>query len=302
MQRKILLAENQNSARVYTTIDAALQAKAEALTLKHLEKARKNFQPRLKAEDVAEFKQTVRLRERAYDAGLLLDIAGISLAREVKPRLQAALIALNPKNGEILAMVGGENFESRNQLNRTVQMRRQTGSAIKPFIYAKATSMHLIHAATLIDDTPYIVGSGSTMWAPENINGGFEGPMPVRDALAKSRNIPAIRVGRMLGRDAVTELFSDFFLGGDGALAERFSYDETVAIGTISLSPLELVRGFAVFANNGYLSDPILASPAPKRATGSSTSGKRILTNSTCRQRQRSACCLRPRPSSWFRC
>lgn len=262
MQRKILLPENQNSARVHTTIDAVLQAKAESLALKHLDKARKNFQARLKAEDAAELKQKVKFREKAYDAGLLLDIGGVPVAREVKPQLQAALIALNPKNGEVLAMVGGESFESRNQLNRTVQMRRQTGSAIKPFIYAKATSMHLIHPASLIDDTPYIVGSGSRMWAPENINGGFEGPMPARDALAKSRNIPAIRVGRMLGREAVTELFSDFFFGSETALEERFTYDETVAIGTISLSPLELARGFAVFANNGYLSDPILVTRA----------------------------------------
>ncbi|MBN8221301.1 MAG: transglycosylase domain-containing protein [Spirochaetes bacterium] len=258
MQRKILFAENQNSARVYTTIDGELQERAEALVQKHLERGRKNFRGVLKSEDSDEIRLKTRLRRAAYDSGLMLELAGLGVAREAEPQLQAALIAMSPRTGEILAMVGGDSFESKNQLNRTVQMRRQTGSAIKPFIYAKATSLHLIHAASLIDDTPYVVGSGSKVWAPENINGGFEGPMPARDALAKSRNIPAIRVGRLIGRDGVTELFSEFFFQSENALNERFRYDETVAIGTISLSPLEMARAFSVFANNGFLNDPIL--------------------------------------------
>ena len=258
MQRKILFAENQNSARVYTTIDGELQARAEELVQKHVERGRKNFRGVIKSEDSNEIKLKTKLKRAAYDSGLMLELAGLGVAREAEPQLQAALIALSPRTGEILAMVGGDSFESKNQLNRTVQMRRQTGSAIKPFIYAKATSLHLIHAASLIDDTPYVVGSGSKVWAPENINGGFEGPMPARDALAKSRNIPAIRVGRLIGRDGVTELFSEFFFQSENALADRFSYDETVAIGTISLSPLEMARAFSVFANNGFLTDPIL--------------------------------------------
>lgn len=258
IQRKILRAENQNSARVHTTIDGELQQRAEELVQKHLRQARKNFRATLKSSDSKEIRLRNRIRQAAYDSGLLLDVAGLSLAREAEPQIQAALIAMAPRSGEILAMVGGESFETMNQLNRTIQMRRQTGSAIKPFIYAKALSQHLIHPATLIDDTPYVVGSGANVWAPENINGGFEGPMPARDALAKSRNIPAIRVGRLLGRDSVTELFSEFFFQSERALEERFSYDETVAIGTISLSPLEMARAFSVFANNGFLNDPIL--------------------------------------------
>lgn len=258
MQRKILFAENQNSARVYTTIDGELQQKAEELVQKHLERGRRNFRGVVKSDDSDEIRLRNKLRRAAYDSGLMLELAGLGVAREAEPQLQAALIALSPRTGEVLAMVGGDSFESNNQLNRTVQMRRQTGSAIKPFIYAKAASLHLIHPASIIDDTPYVVGSGSRVWAPENINGGFMGPMPAREALAKSRNIPAIRVGRLVGRDGVTELFSEFFFQSENALAERFSYDETVAIGTISLSPLEMARAFSVFANNGYLNDPIL--------------------------------------------
>lgn len=258
LQRRILRPENQNSARVHTTIDGELQAQAEELVQKHLKQARKNFRAALKSSDSKEIRLRNRLRQAAYDSGLLLDMAGLSVARDSQPQLQAALIALSPRSGEVLAMVGGESFETMNQLNRTVQMRRQTGSAIKPFIYAKALSQHLIHPATLIDDTPYVVGSGANAWAPENINGGFEGPMPARDALAKSRNIPAIRVGKLLGRESVTELFSEYFFQSERMLEDRFSYDETVAIGTISLSPLEMARGFSVFANNGFLTDPTL--------------------------------------------
>jgi penicillin-binding protein 1A len=257
-QRHILSGENQNSARVYTTIDAELQARAEALLAKHVQNARQNFRSVIRSADQKEIRLKKKLQNAVLDSGLLLDLGGLPVAREADGGLQAALIALSPRTGEILAMVGGESFQSKNQLNRTVQMRRQTGSAIKPFIYAKAFSQHLIHAATLIDDTPYVVGSGSKTWAPENINGGFEGPMPARDALAKSRNIPAIRVGRLVGRDGVTELFSDFFFQSENALSERFSYDETVAIGTISLSPLEMARAFSVFLNNGFLNDPLL--------------------------------------------
>lgn len=257
-QRKILSGENQNSARVLTTIDIDLQSRAEDLLQKHLSRARKNFRAQLKSQDSDAIRLRRRLSESAFDAGLLLDIGGFNLAREVTPQLQAALIAMQPQSGEILAMVGGESFESKNQLNRTIQMRRQVGSAIKPFIYAKALSLRLIHPASLVDDTPYIAGSGSKIWAPENINGGFEGPMPVRDALAKSRNIPAIRVGRLVGRDGITELFSDFFFQNETTLGERFAYDETVAIGTVSLSPLEMARAFSVFANNGFLNNPLL--------------------------------------------
>jgi len=257
-QRKILSGENQNSARVFTTIDIDSQTRAEELLQKHLARARKNFRAQLKSQDSDAVRLRRKLSESVFDAGLLLDMGGFNLSREAAPQLQAALIAIQPQSGEILAMVGGESFESKNQLNRTIQMRRQVGSAIKPFIYAKALSLRLIHAASLIDDTPYIAGSGAKIWAPENINGGFEGPMPARDALAKSRNIPAIRVGRLVGRDGITELFSDFFFQNETTLGERFAYDETVAIGTISLSPLEMVRAFSVFANSGFLNNPLL--------------------------------------------
>jgi len=258
LQRRLLSAENQNSARVFTTIDADLQQRAEELVGRHLKAARRNFRGVLKSVDAKEQLLVQKLRGATHDYGLLLDLAGLPVRNEALDELQAALVALNPRTGEILAMVGGESFESHNQLNRTVQMRRQTGSAIKPFIYAKAISQRLIHPATLIDDTPYVVGSGAKMWAPENINGGFEGPIPVRDALAKSRNIPAIRVGRLLGRQSVTELFADFFFQTEQTLESRFAYDETVAIGTISLSPLELARAFSVFANGGFLNEPLL--------------------------------------------
>lgn len=258
MQRRLLSAENQNSARVFTTIDGELQQRAEELLARHVRAARRNFRGVIKSADAGEKKMLQKIRGAAHDYGLLLDLAGLPVRNEAIGELQAALIAMNPRTGEILAMVGGESFESKNQLNRTTQMRRQTGSAIKPFIYARAVSQHLVHAATLIDDTPYVVGSGQNTWAPENINGSFEGPMPVREALARSRNIPAIRVGRLLGRQSVTELFADFFFQTEQALESRFAYDETVAIGTISLSPLEMARAFSVFANNGFLSDPLL--------------------------------------------
>ncbi|HRP68728.1 MAG TPA: transglycosylase domain-containing protein [Turneriella sp.] len=257
-QRNILSSESQGSAKVYTTIDAAMQRRAEELLHTHLVSARKRFHGRIRSSDGASVRLKNSVRHAAFDAGLLLDLGGFTPVTNAEPLLQAALIAIKPTTGEILAMVGGDGFESNNQLNRTVKMRRQTGSAIKPFIYAKALSTHQINPATLIDDSPYIAGSGSRTWAPENINGDFEGPITARTALAKSRNIPAIRVGRLLGRDAVTELFYDFFFQDETQQSERFAYDETVAIGTISLSPLEMARAFSVFANQGYLNNPVL--------------------------------------------
>ncbi|MBV6494882.1 MAG: Monofunctional biosynthetic peptidoglycan transglycosylase [Turneriella sp.] len=258
LRRNLLQQENQNSTRIFTTIDSHLQERAEKLVQKHLARARSSFHPRLKSADEKDKKLKDEFRRKVFDSALLLDLGRLDSVASGEPLLQAALVAIKPTTGEILAMVGGENFESNNQLNRTIQMRRQTGSAIKPFIYAKALSMHLINAATLVDDSPYVVGSGSKTWAPENINGNFEGPIPVRTALAKSRNIPAIRVGKLLGRTLTSELFLDFFFQDEESLTERFTYDETVAIGTVSLSPLELARAFSVFANNGFLPNPIL--------------------------------------------
>lgn len=256
--RKLLTGENQNSAKVYTTIDSALQRRAESLVEAHLKQARRQYKGYIQGENTRALKWKTQFSSKLFDAQLLTDLAGIPLEGEPRAELQAALIALNPKTGEILAMVGGDRFDSSNQLNRTVKMRRQTGSAIKPFIYAEAIQRRAVNPVTLVDDTPYVTQSGSRVWAPENINGGFEGPITVRDALAKSRNIPAIRVGRQIGRTGVTDLFSDFFFQSEALMQERFTYDETVAIGTISLSPLEMARAFAVFANAGQLTNPIL--------------------------------------------
>ena len=105
------------------------------------------------------------------------------------------------KTGKVLFLQGGTEFGVDNQFNRAIQMRRQTGSAIKPIIYSLAIDKGIITSATILDDEPLNLdgAKGKKKWDPSNIDGKYEGPISVRRALSLSKNLPAIQIGRMLG-------------------------------------------------------------------------------------------------------
>ncbi len=167
------------------------------------------------------------------------------------PKVQGALVALNPRNGAILAMDGGFDYKGSNY-NRAVQSKRQIGSNVKPFIYSAALADGYT-MASLVNDAPVYVRDGNRIWSPENASRRFYGPTPLRVALYRSRNIISVRLVMQMGLQYVREFLTHF-----GFKEDEIPNGLSIALGTLEVSPLELVRGYAVFANGGYLIKPFI--------------------------------------------
>jgi penicillin-binding protein 1A len=168
------------------------------------------------------------------------------------PPLEAALIAMEVRTGEIKAMVGGSDY-GRSQFNRAVQAQRQSGSAFKPLVYAAAFEQGLT-PASLIEDAPIqfeISGSGrSETWAPENLDRRYRGSVTLRRALEESINVPTVRLIQQIGVDPVIDLARR--LGITSELRREYA----LALGVSELSLLELTSAYQAFADGGTLSPP----------------------------------------------
>ncbi len=163
------------------------------------------------------------------------------------PEVAGAFVAIDPQNGSILALVGGYNY-NYSKFNRVVQAKRQPGSSFKPFIYSAALNSGYT-PASIINDAPVVFEDVALedTWRPQNYSGKFFGPTRLRDALTKSRNMVSIRLLIDIGRRHAMQHITKF-----GFNPEQLPYDLTLALGSGSVSPLELATGYAVFANGGY--------------------------------------------------
>ncbi|MCY4425916.1 MAG: penicillin-binding protein 1A [Halieaceae bacterium] len=166
------------------------------------------------------------------------------------PAVQAALIALDVNNGAILSMVGGSGFET-SKFNRAVQAARQPGSNFKPFIYAAALANGYT-AASIINDAPVVFEDAALegIWRPQNDDGKFYGPTRLRWALTKSRNLVSIRLLEQLGIRTAIQYLDRFGFDLDASTA-----DLSLALGSQSVTPLQLARAYASLANGGYQVD-----------------------------------------------
>ncbi len=169
------------------------------------------------------------------------------------PRIEGALVSIDPSNGGIRAMVGGFDY-FKNKFNRATQARRQPGSNFKPFIYSAALDKDYT-AASIINDAPVVFDDDSleATWRPENYSGKFYGPTRLREALVKSRNLVSIRILQSIGLRYATNYIQRF-----GFEREQMPYDLSLALGSASFSPLQMARGYAVFSNGGYLIEPYI--------------------------------------------
>ncbi len=170
------------------------------------------------------------------------------------PEVEGALVALDPRNGAIKALVGGFDFE-KNKFNHVTQAWRQPGSSFKPFIYSAALEKGF-SPTTMINDTPLFFDSsvtGGQPWEPKNYEGGFEGPMTMKRGLARSRNMVSIRV-----LQTITPQFGQEWVTRFGFDAAKHPPYLTMALGAGSVTPMQLATGFAVFANGGYRVNPFL--------------------------------------------
>jgi len=177
------------------------------------------------------------------------DEAGWELAQI--PAVEGALVSLRPDDGAILALVGGFDF-SRSKFNRAIQAKRQPGSSFKPIIYSAALEKGFT-PASIINDAPVVFDDAEleSTWRPENYSGQFFGPTRLREALYRSRNLVSIRILRAIGADYAASYAENF-----GFAAEDLPKDLTLALGSASVSPLQMARAYAVLANGGYLIEP----------------------------------------------
>ncbi|RDF09664.1 penicillin-binding protein 1A [Haemophilus sputorum] len=168
------------------------------------------------------------------------------------PAVNSALVSLNSDNGAIEAIVGGFSFE-QSRFNRATQSLVQVGSSIKPFIYAAAMNKGLSLSSTVSDAPITITKPGQKAWTPKNADGRYEGPLRLRVALGKSKNMVAIRTLQMAGVGYVADYLERF-----GFSKDQFVASEALALGAASFTPLEMARAYAVFDNGGYLIEPYI--------------------------------------------
>ena len=171
------------------------------------------------------------------------------------PQVESAFVSLDPKNGAVRALVGGFDF-NRNKFNHVTQAWRQPGSSFKPFIYSAALEKGFT-PASIIDDAPIsfpasFTGSGSS-WEPHNFDGKYEGPMRLRTALTKSKNMVSIRVLNSIGVEYAQDYITRF-----GFAAKDHPAYLTMALGAGSVTPWQMAEAYAVFANGGYRVNPYL--------------------------------------------
>lgn len=172
------------------------------------------------------------------------------------PEVEGAFVAIDPRNGDLRAMVGGFDF-AKNKFNHVTQAWRQPGSSFKPFIYSAALERGFT-PTTVVNDAPLFFSAattGSQPWEPKNYDGTFEGPMPLRTALAKSKNMVSIRVLQSVGTDFAQEWISRF-----GFEPEKHPPYLTMALGAGSVTPMQMAQAYSVFANGGYQVAPRLIS------------------------------------------
>ncbi|MGB0765631.1 MAG: penicillin-binding protein 1A, partial [Luminiphilus sp.] len=169
------------------------------------------------------------------------------------PRAQGALVAMDPRDGAIRALVGGMGFEL-SKFNRATQARRQPGSNFKAFLYAAALE-YGITPATLINDAPIVLDnlSSDEIWRPENDSGRFYGPTRLRNALTYSRNLVSIRVLQRLGLNRFIS-----YVDSLGFNTEGMARNLTLTLGTHAYTPLEIATGYCVIANGGFRVEPYL--------------------------------------------
>lgn len=211
---------------------------------KYITRYRQGFAPKAANEILAPGEQ-IWLRKNTDGSYLLSQI----------PEASSAIVSLDPKNGRIKAIVGGYSFE-QSQYNRAVQAKRQVGSNIKPFIYSAALEKGYT-LASILNDAPINQWDKSqgVAWRPKNSPAVYNGPIRIRRALAQSKNVISVRLLRGVGLQRTAEHLLKF-----GFKNSDINRSESLALGSASITPLELARGMSAFANGGHLIEPYFIS------------------------------------------
>jgi penicillin-binding protein 1A len=256
----VVLEVEERSARVFVKGAGPVEVPWEGLSWarRQIDENRRGPAPK-RAADVVSPGDLVRLTE--VDAprdekkkGRADPVAPQSIWRLTQiPDVEGALVALSPRDGSILAIMGGFDFY-RSKFNRATQAERQPGSSFKPFIYSAAIEFGF-NAGSIINDAPVVFDDPSleAAWRPENYSGKFFGPTRLREALYKSRNLVSIRLLRTIGIDYAVDHISRF-----GFELEALPRNLSLALGSATVKPIEVAAGYAVLANGGFRVEPYL--------------------------------------------
>jgi penicillin-binding protein 1A len=209
--------------RIHTTLDSGLQRVAEEELRRQLEAIERN--------ELGRFDGPRYATDQAAD-------------QEETPYLQGAVVALNVETGDVLAWVGGRDH-AHSGFDRVKAARRQAGSAFKPFVYATALSAGRMLSQTVIDAPLSVPIDHEPAWEPKNYDRAFDGLVTLRDALVRSKNIPTVRLAKDVGYDRVAELAER------AGLEKPVPRQPSMALGTVTVSPLELAAAYTVFAGLG---------------------------------------------------
>ena len=166
------------------------------------------------------------------------------------PDAQSAIVSLDPESGAILALQGGFSY-SASKFNRAIQARRQAGSIFKPFVYLSGLEQAGMSPATIINNAPVVLQDGGKVWRPENAGGKFTGPTRIRVGLYRSLNLVSVRLLQTVGLDKTLD-----FLVKLGFQRDELPNGLSLALGSASLTPLEMARGYAVLSNGGFRVEP----------------------------------------------
>ncbi len=195
-----------------------------------------------------------RSAEQALDSGIEALNKHYPYLRKSPTPLEGVILTIQPGTGYVKALVGGRSY-SKTQFNRAIQARRQPGSLFKPFVYVTAMDpargQQAFTAATILDDSPISIRSGNAVWTPQNYDLKFHGQVTVREALAHSYNIPAVRAAMNAGVPNVLKTAAT--IGIESHLAPYPS----VSLGSFEVTPLEIAYAYSAFANLGVKAEPI---------------------------------------------
>src|SRR5216684_3611364 len=195
-----------------------------------------------------------RSAEQAVDNGIDALTRRYSYIKRSQTPLEGVILTIQPGTGYVKALVGGRNY-SKTQFNRAIQARRQPGSLFKPFVYVTAMDParkeNAFTAATVLDDAPINVRSGNSVWEPQNYDNRFHGRVTVREALAHSYNIPAVRAAIGAGVPNVIKTAATI------GIESRLQPYPSVSLGSFEVTPLEIAYAYSAFANLGVKAEPV---------------------------------------------
>lgn len=240
----IVLVTGEQNAAAYTQDGYVVQINWDGLkwAKRYRDLNRQGRDPK-KTGDILRGGDVVYLEERGKNGWKLAQV----------PAVSGAIVSLDPKNGAILALTGGFDF-SQSKFNRVTQAERQPGSNIKPFLYSAALAKGYTAAST-VSGAPIVIEDKNLEgeWKPENYSGKFFGPTRLRLALTKSMNLVSVRLLRTIGANYTVSYLQRF-----GFRKDKLPNNLSLALGSASFTPIEVVSAFSVFANGGYRVEPYL--------------------------------------------